>query len=136
MPPVDKLMPMCASYEISLCLCELWMYLFGLFTFAKIADNNKYVLTTTFVKLFHFHKRKNYVGHACWHYKVWMHIWMQSTALCSAAKTMYRSNLLSAQDRFRLLVLHYGVDKRVLLCSGISQSLRRIKGCFILKYSF
>ena len=40
MPPVDKLMPMCASYGISLWLCEIRIYLFGLFTFAKIADNN------------------------------------------------------------------------------------------------
>ena len=39
MPPVDKLMPMCVSYRISLCLCEIRIYLFGLFTFAKIPDN-------------------------------------------------------------------------------------------------
>ena len=42
MPPVDKLMPMCVSYGISLCLCEIRIYLYGLFTFAKIPDNNIY----------------------------------------------------------------------------------------------
>ena len=31
---------MCVSYGISLCLCEIWIYLFGLFTFVKIPDNN------------------------------------------------------------------------------------------------
>ena len=31
---------MCVSYGISLCLCEITIYLFSLFTFAKIADNN------------------------------------------------------------------------------------------------
>ena len=29
----------CVSYGISLCLCEIRIYLFGLFTFAKIPDN-------------------------------------------------------------------------------------------------
>ena len=31
---------MCVSYGISLCVCEIRIYLFGLFTFAKIPDNN------------------------------------------------------------------------------------------------
>ena len=35
---------MFVSYEISLCLCEIRIYLFVLFTFAKIPDNNIYVL--------------------------------------------------------------------------------------------
>ena len=39
-PPVDQLMPMCVSYGMILCLCEIRIYLFGLFTFAKIPDNS------------------------------------------------------------------------------------------------
>ena len=31
---------MCVSYGISLCLCEIRIYLFGLFTFAKLPDNS------------------------------------------------------------------------------------------------
>ena len=31
---------MCVSYKISLCLCEIRIYFSGLFTFAKIPDNN------------------------------------------------------------------------------------------------
>ena len=33
-------MSMCVSYGISLCLCKISINLFGLFTFAKIPDNN------------------------------------------------------------------------------------------------
>ena len=39
-PSGDKLMPMCVSYGISLCLCKIRIYLLGLFTFAKIPENN------------------------------------------------------------------------------------------------
>ena len=37
---ISLCLPMCASYGISLCLCEIRIYLFGWFTFAKIPDNN------------------------------------------------------------------------------------------------
>ena len=33
---------MCVSYGISLCLYEIRIYLFGLFTFAKLTDNSIY----------------------------------------------------------------------------------------------
>ena len=35
---------MCVSYGISLCLYEIRIYLFGLFTFAKLPDNSNYTI--------------------------------------------------------------------------------------------
>ena len=37
---INLCLSMCISYGISLCLCVIRIYLFCLFTFAKIPDNN------------------------------------------------------------------------------------------------
>ena len=41
-------MSMCVSYGISLCLRQIRIYLFGLFTFAKIPDNNIGMVSTVY----------------------------------------------------------------------------------------
>ena len=53
---------MCVSYGISLCLCEIRIFLFGLFTFAKLPDNSidffcRYAETFNDVYLYLFEHR-------------------------------------------------------------------------------